>query len=162
LPSLRGVKTKELMALRKSSQKKLVVLLAESDVLVRFALAEHLRSCDIIVVEAVNADDAKAILVAGPEIKILMSDAQLAGEASGFDLAQWVRRHRTGIEIVLTGSLASKVEAAVAIAARTPECVSGSDAATLTSKLNAMLAERKRRLRPQPKGAPTRRRRKRA
>ncbi|MEZ5962105.1 MAG: hypothetical protein R3C30_17025 [Hyphomonadaceae bacterium] len=149
------------MAARKSSPKKLSVLLVEADVLVRFALADHLRACEITVVEAVNADDAKAILIAGPKIHVLLSDAQLAGEGSGFVLAQWVRRHRPGIEVMLTGSIASKVEAAVELASRMPACASGGDA-KLATKLSAMLAERKRRLRQQPKSAPVRRRTRRA
>lgn len=150
------------MAPRKTSPDKLCVLLVEADVLVRFALADHLRGCEIAVVEAVDADDAKAILVAGPKIDVLLSDAQLAGEGSGFVLAQWVRRHRPGIEVTLTGSIASKVEAATELTARTPACAPGGDAPKLAAKLNAMLAERKRRLRQQPKGAPVRRKTRRA
>lgn len=150
------------MAALKISRTKLCVLLVEADVLVRFALAEHLRVCDITVAEAVDANDAKAILVAGPQIDVLLSDAQLAGEDSGFVLAQWVRRHRPAIEVALTGSIASKVAAVVEISARVPECRPGVDAAKLEAKLNAMLAERKRRLRQQPKGAPVKRRFRRA
>jgi len=150
------------MAPRKSSPKKLTVLLVEADVLVRFALADHLRACEITVVEAVNADDAKAILVAGPKIHVLFSDAQLAGEGSGFVLAQWVRRHRPGIEVVLTGSILSKVDAATELTSRMPACAPSGDASKLTAKLNTMIAERKRRLRQQPKGAPVRRRTRRA
>ncbi|ANP47656.1 response regulator [Candidatus Viadribacter manganicus] len=93
------------MAARRSP-KKIAILLVEADVLVRFAIGEHLRACSVTVIEAVNGDDAKAILLAGPEVDVLMSDTQLAGEGSGFVLAQWVRRHRPSIEAVLTGSLA--------------------------------------------------------
>ena len=150
------------MASKKTSPKKTTLLLVESDVLVRFALAEHLRVCEITVIEATDADDAKAVLVAGPEIHIMLSDAQLAGEGSGFVLAQWVRRHRPAIEAILTGSLTSKAQAVTDIAARMPACRPHGDAAQLAAKLAAMLAERKRRLRQQPKGAPTKRRRQRA
>lgn len=150
------------MASKNTPQKKTTVLLVEADVLVRFAVAEHLRACSITVVEAVNADDAKAILVAGPEIHILLSDTQLAGEGAGFVLAQWVRRHRPAIETILTGSLANKAQAAAELAARMPECAPHTDAAKLLTTLNAMLAERKRRLRQQPKSAPARRKRQRA
>ncbi len=45
------------MATRKTSPKTFSVLLVEADVLVRFALAEHLRACNIVVVEAVDAGD---------------------------------------------------------------------------------------------------------
>lgn len=149
------------MAVKKQT-KTATVLLVESDVLVRFTLAEHMRVCDITVIEAVNADDARAILVAGPEINIMLSDAQLAGGGSGFVLAQWVRRHRPSIETILTGSLFSKAQAASEITARMPDCKPQADAAQLTAKLNVMLAERKRRLRQQPKSAPMKRRRQRA
>jgi DNA-binding NtrC family response regulator len=148
------------MASRKSSPKQQTVLLVESDVLVRFALAEHLRACEILVIEAASADDAKAVLVAGPAIHLLLSDAQMAGE--GFVLAQWVRRHRPKIEIILTGSVASKAQAAAEIAARVPHCKPNGDAAALNARIKAMLAERTRRLRPQPKSAPVRRKRQQA
>lgn len=148
------------MVTRKSPTK--TVLLVEADVLIRFAIAAHLRTCNLIVIEAVNADDAKAILVAGPKINILLSDTQLAGEGSGFVLAQWVRRHRPAIETILTGSITNKAQAAADVVARMPECNPGMDAQGLAAKLNAMLAERKRRLRQQPKSAPQKTKRKRA
>lgn len=151
------------MATRKSPRKiEMTLLLVEADVLVRHALAEHLRACDITVIEAVNADDAKSILIAGPAIDVLLSDSQLAGEGSGFVLAQWVRRHRANIDVRLTASLESKVLAAAEIVAQHPDCKPTSDATKLAAKLNGMLAERKRRLRQQPKSAPARRKRQRA
>jgi DNA-binding NtrC family response regulator len=152
----------ELMPARKAAPSKKTLLLVEADVIIRFAIADYLRSCDLTVIEAASADDAKAILVAGPDVDILLSDAQLAGEGSGFVLAQWVRRHRPEIEIVLTGSTTAKAQAAAAIAARMPDCKPPSDAQNLASKLNAMIAERKRRLRPQPKTSPLKPRSKRA
>jgi DNA-binding NtrC family response regulator len=152
------------MATRKSSPRptRRTVLLVEADVLVRFAIGDYLRACEITVVEAVNADDAKAVLVAGPAIDVLLSDSQLADEGSGFVLAQWVRRHRPGTEIILTGSIASKAHAAATIAARDPDCKPDGDGGKLATKLSTMLAERKRRLRQQPKSAPVKHKRRRA
>jgi DNA-binding NtrC family response regulator len=153
---------KELMVSSKSSTRALTVLLVEADVLVRFALGDHLRGCGITVVEAVNGDDARAVLVAGPEIHVLLSDAQLAEAESGFALAQWVRRHRPELEILLTGSIMTKAQAVASLTARIPECRPDADAATLATRLNGMLAERKRRLRQQPKPAPIKRKRRQA
>jgi DNA-binding NtrC family response regulator len=151
------------MAIRKSPRKtEMTLLLVEADVLVRHALSEYLRDCDITVIEAVDADDAKAILVAGPAIDLLLSDSQLAGEGAGFALAQWMRRHRPHTEIILTASLESKAQTAAEIVARHPHCKPAGDAAKLAAKLNRMQAERKRRLRQQPKTAPAKRRRQRA
>ena len=136
-----------------SQSKKTTILLVEADVIVRFAIADYLRTCDLVVVEVGSADEARAILVAGPTINVLLSDAQLAGGGSGFVLAQWVRRHRPDIDVVLTASIASKAQAAAELAARDPVCRPPSDAAGLLARLNGMLAERKRRLRQQPRAA---------
>jgi DNA-binding NtrC family response regulator len=141
------------MPARKAAPRSKTILLVEADVIVRFAIADYLRTCDLAVIEAVSADDAKAILVAGPKINILLSDAQLAGGGSGFVLAQWVRRHRAQVEVILTASVESKAQAAAELVARLPECRPPSDAQTLAAKLNGMLAQRKRRLRPQPSNA---------
>jgi DNA-binding NtrC family response regulator len=138
---------------------KTTVLLVEADVIVRFALADYLRGCELRVIEAVSADDARAILVAGPRIHILLSDAQLAGAGSGFVLAQWVRRHRPDVEVLLTASLEGKAHTAAELLGRVPECAPKFDASALASKVAAMLAERKRRVRQQPKTATARRKR---
>lgn len=139
-----------------SRSKKTKILLVEADVIVRFALGDYLRACDLLVIEAVNADDAKAIFVAGPKVTLLLCDAQLADHGSGFVLAQWVRRYRPEVEVLLTASIASKAQAAAELAARLPECRPPNDAQGLTANINAMLAERKRRLRQQPRSATTR------
>jgi CheY-like chemotaxis protein len=130
----------------------LSVLLVEADVIVRFALAHHLRGCGHTVIEVVSGTEARAVLLAGPAVEVVLADAQLAGDDNGFALAQWVRRHRKSIDVVLTGTLAHKVQVACEF------CVDGDradqDAQGLTSRIQAMLAERKRRLRPAPKTAP--------
>ncbi|MGQ0533051.1 MAG: hypothetical protein ACT4OF_10235 [Caulobacteraceae bacterium] len=138
---------------------KTTILLVEADVIIRFVIADYLRACDVVVIEAGSADDAKAILVAGPSIAFLLCDAQLAGEGSGFVLAQWVRRHRPATEVMLTASVTSKAQVAADLTSRLPECKPPSDAAGLAAKLNGMLSERKRRLRQQSKTAAVKRNR---
>jgi CheY-like chemotaxis protein len=128
------------------------VLLVEADVIVRFALAHHLRSCGCTVIEVVSGAEARAVLLAGPKVDVVLADAQLAGDDNGFALAQWVRRHRKSIDVILTGTLAHKVQVACEF------CIDGDhadkDAEGLLSRVQAMLAERKRRLRPTPRTAP--------
>lgn len=129
------------------------VLLVEADVIVRFALGQHLRLCGCTVIEVVSGAEARAVLLAGPKVDVVLADAQLAGDDNGFALAQWVRRHRKSIDVILTGALAHKVQVACEF------CVDGdradTDAQQLTSRIQTMLAERKRRLRPTPKTAPS-------
>lgn len=97
-----------------------VILLADDEVIVRLGLARHLRGCGFDVIEASGAADAKIVLQRGPSIDILFADARLAGPDSGFALAQWTRRYRKHIEIILTGSLAHKSEAAAQLCGQGP------------------------------------------
>lgn len=136
------------------------ILLVEADVIVRFALAQHLRVCGCTVIEVVSGTEARAVLLAGPAVQVVLADAQLAGDDNGFALAQWVRRHRKEIDVILTGTLAHKVQVACEF------CVDGDradrDAQKLTSRIQSMLAERKRRMRPAPKTTPIAPKRKRS
>jgi CheY-like chemotaxis protein len=126
------------------------VLLVESDVIVRFVLAEYLRACGAKVIEAPSAQDAKAVLIVGSGVSVdtLMCDAQLAGDENGFALAQWVRRHRPNVEVILTSSIANKADAAGEFCDRYPDRVRLSDSPALATRINNMLTERKRRMRP--------------
>jgi CheY-like chemotaxis protein len=136
------------------------VLLVEADVIVRFALAQHLRGCGHTVIEVISGTEARAVLLAGPAVDVVLADAQLAGDDNGFALAQWVRRHRKSIDVILSGTLAHKVQVACEF------CVDGDkadqDAQGLTSRIQAMLAEYKRRVRPAAQTAPAVSKRKRS
>lgn len=135
-----------------SSDGRRTILLVEADVIVRFALAQQMRTCGCTVIEVVSGTEARAVLLAGPSVDVVLADAQLAGDDNGFALAQWVRRHRKSIDVILTGTLAHKVQVACQF------CVDGDkadhDARGLATRIESMLAERKRRLRPAPKTAP--------
>lgn len=135
------------------------VLLADGDVIVRLALGEYLRACGLTVLEAATGEEAKAILQSGMSIDSLFCDAQLPGTENGFALAQWVRRYRPAIHVVLTTSLESKTEAAGRFCA--PDGKGHSDLAGLSARIRAMQAERQRRARPpsSTKTIPAKRRR---
>lgn len=88
------------------------ILVAEDDVIVRIAIAEYLRECGFRVIEASGGLEAKKVLLEGPEVNLLFADARLAGDDNGFALAQWARRFRPKIAVVLTANLEAKAEAA--------------------------------------------------
>ena len=48
-----------------ASQKPAVLLLVEDEVLIRLALADHLRECGFTVLEAASVDEAKAFFTEG-------------------------------------------------------------------------------------------------
>ena len=124
-----------------------IVLLAEEHVIVRLALAGHLRGCGFTVYEAATSMEARSILLTGPKIDMLMADARLAGPDSGFALAQWVRRHRPGVEVVLTGVLSGKALAATEVCDKHHKRSNPQDGPALTERIRIMLAEHERRTR---------------
>jgi CheY-like chemotaxis protein len=89
-----------------------VILVVEDEVLVRMAIAEYLRDCGHKVFEAGTGDEAVRILSSPAAVEIVFSDVQMPGETDGFALAQWVRRERPGVKVVLTSGVARAVEAA--------------------------------------------------
>ncbi len=125
--------------------KRKTILLAESEVVTRLALAEYLRGCGLKVLEATSGAEAKAVLQAGFDVDVLFSDAELAGPDSGFALAQWVRRYRRHVQVILTGSVAHKAQSAVSFCSD-PDA--DADSAALAARIHAMAAELRRRSRP--------------
>ena len=120
------------------------ILLVEDDVVLRLGIAGHLRGCGFLVLEASGSKEARHILQAGPRIDILMSDAQLAGADSGFALAQWVRRYRPNVKVLLTSSTANKVETAGSLCSHRPR----HDVKRLEARLHEMMSQRARRKPP--------------
>lgn len=126
-----------------AKEKNHVVLLTEKDVIVRFAIAQHLRLCGWSVIEAASAREAMAIFMAGAKVDVLFCDAQLAEGATGFALAQWVRSNRRNVEILLTGGVLGKAEAAEQLCSRR----NGKPAAhadRLADQIKSMMAARER------------------
>ncbi len=82
------------------------VLVVEDEILVRTAIAEYLRHCGYRVVEAASADEAMTVLQeTAIQVDIVFSDIKMPGSIDGFGLSKWVREHKPGLQIILTGTL---------------------------------------------------------
>lgn len=88
------------------------ILLVEDEVLIRMAVADYLRDCGYRVTEAANADEAIKVLNTNARIDVVCSDIQMPGTLDGFGLAQWVRRERPGLRIVLVSGVSRAAEVA--------------------------------------------------
>jgi len=89
------------------------VLVVEDEVYVRMIISEYLRGCGYKVIEAANADEALIVLQAHDiPVDVVFSDIEMPGSMDGFALAQWVRTHRPGLEVMLAGSVKRAVSAA--------------------------------------------------
>jgi CheY-like chemotaxis protein len=89
-----------------------LVLVVEDEWIVRMAVADQLRGCGYRILEAANADEAKATLDANDQVAIVFSDVQMPGSIDGFGLARWVRQHRPGIRVILTSGVVRAHEVA--------------------------------------------------
>ncbi len=65
------------------------------------------------VIEVANANEAILIL-SEPELKVdlVLSNVKMPGSMDGFGLAQWMRKEKPGVPIILAGSPAKAADAA--------------------------------------------------
>lgn len=89
------------------------VLVIDGDIVSRHEIADYLRHCGYVVVEAASTDEAM-IALAEPAlgIDVVLCDVAAIGARSGFELAQWVREHRPELEVRLAGTLENAAKTA--------------------------------------------------
>ena len=120
------------------------ILVVEDEVLVRMPIAQYLRDCGYKVIEAVSADEAMAVLLHRETVvDVVFSDIEMPGAIDGFGLAKWIREHRPGLDVVLTGTIPRTVENAKEL------CEAGTvpkpyEAQVVHNHIRRLLAARKR------------------
>jgi len=100
----------------KAAAPPLTILVVEDEVLIRFVIADYLRECGYRVHEAVNAEEAIAILES-PEVAvdIVFSDVEMPGSMDGFALARWIRAHKSGVQVILTSGVERSADIAATL-----------------------------------------------
>ena len=122
-----------------------VVLMVESDVLVRRPIAEYLRDCGYKVVESGSTDEALLILTAAAVIvEVVLADARAPGEQDGFALARWVRQNRPGVHVILAGTVAAHAKEAADLCEDGPHLAKPYDPQLLVDRIKRGLAARDR------------------
>jgi CheY-like chemotaxis protein len=91
------------MALDRST---ITVLVVEDEVLPRLDLVDTLRSAGQEVLEASNADEALGYLQNAQRIDVVITDIQLGGGLTGWDVAEKFRAARSDVAIVYTSGSA--------------------------------------------------------
>lgn len=81
------------------------VLVVEDEMLVRMGVADYLRDCGYHVVEAGSGDEAVIVLKTDARIDVVFTDITMPGTLNGFGLAQWVRRERPEVRVILTSGV---------------------------------------------------------
>lgn len=127
------------------------VLVADDDVLARIAIAEYLRDCGYRVIEASGGLEAKTVLTHVADVHVLFADTRLAGDDNGFALAQWARRNRPNMQVLLSTGLTRKSEAAASLCSHHATSLPASH---LRERIEAMGARHGRRVRNTPRSKP--------
>jgi DNA-binding NtrC family response regulator len=121
------------------------VLIVEADILIRHPLSEYLRECGYVVVEAVNAEEARALLSEDKvPVDIVLADVNPSGD-SGFVLASWIRANRPGLKIILAGTVMKATEKAGDLCEDGPALVKPYDHRLVLDNIRRSMAQRGRR-----------------
>ncbi|MBI2737178.1 MAG: response regulator [Rhodospirillales bacterium] len=117
-----------------------VILVVEDEVLVRSIVAAYLRGCGFDVIEAGGADEAIRVLQAEVRVDIVFSDVNMPGSMDGFGLAQWVRRERPWLKVILTSGAARTAKEAGDLCETGPIFAKPYDHAELEQHIRTLLA----------------------
>jgi DNA-binding response OmpR family regulator len=121
-----------------------VILIVEEDVLVRHPLAEYLRECGYKVAEAVDADEARQLLVRGPGgIDMVLVHATAETDRS-FTFASWVRGKYPEIQVILAGTLTKATEKAASLCEDGPALTKPYDHKLVLAHIRRLRAARDR------------------
>lgn len=123
-----------------------IVLLIEGDIVARFPLAQYLRQCGFVVVEAVDADEAKVALKT-PAMKIEVVIADMASEGVDFSLRHWARTENLDVRILLAPTLDRLVEHAGVLCNQGPARAKPYEHHLLRDQIRQAMARRERALR---------------
>jgi DNA-binding NtrC family response regulator len=120
------------------------ILIVEEDLLVRTPLAEYLRQCGYLVLEASSTADARTLLEdSARRVDIVLAEVK-SGEAAGFALASWVRTHLPNTQVVLAGTIATATEKAGDICQEGPALSKPYDHRLVLDYIQRLLAARDR------------------
>ena len=78
------------------------VLVVEDEMVLRLRAVDIVEDAGFTAVEAVNADEALAILEERSDIALLFSDIQMPGSMNGLGLAHWITETLPDVKVLLT------------------------------------------------------------
>ena len=121
------------------------ILIVEEDLLVRTPLAEYLRECGYLVLEASTTRDARILLEDGSRrVDIVLAEVKSGEPSGGFALASWVRTHLPDTQVVLAGTIATATEKAGDICQKGPALSKPYDHRLVLDHIQRLLAARDR------------------
>jgi CheY-like chemotaxis protein len=82
------------------------IVVVDGDVLVRHAIADYLRQCGYVVIEASSTDEAMIVLNdESLSVDAVLCDAEAPGAQNAFQLRAWAAEHHKHVEWALAGNV---------------------------------------------------------
>jgi CheY-like chemotaxis protein len=103
-------------------------------------IADYLRDCGYRVVEADNGDEAVSVLESDARIDVVFTDITMPGTLNGFGLAQWVRRERPEVRVILTSGISRTAQEARDLCAHGPLVAKPYDYGEVERHIRTLLA----------------------
>ena len=98
------------------------VLVIDGDVLVRHAIADYLRNCGYVVIEAATTDEAVIVLERGTLIvHAALCDAEAPGSLNPFEFRTWAQKQANCPHVALAGTIESAAQKAAELCEEGPE-----------------------------------------
>jgi DNA-binding response OmpR family regulator len=119
-----------------------LLLIVETDVLVRTAVADYLRECGYTVLEATNSKEAIALLQSSPDIRVVLVDFGSPDVLDGFSLVQWIRREKPEAKVVMTAGIVRTAQTAGDLCAGGPLLRKPYHHQELERRIRQLLADR--------------------
>ena len=117
------------------------VLVVDDEVLLRMNLSDFLQECGFKVLEASSAGEAVDMVESYiGQIDLVFSDVVMPGEMDGFGLAQWLRKNRPGLPVVLCSGDSRKAETAHHLCAGEPFLTKPFDLHLALAKIRQLLS----------------------
>jgi CheY-like chemotaxis protein len=118
------------------------ILVVDGDVIVRHAIADYLRDCGFVVIEASSTDEAVTVL--GEEslaVHAVLCDGEAPGSLNAFEFRLWANRQqgRKGVEIALAGNIEAAASKAAELCDHGPHLARPYDPQSVVAYIRRML-----------------------
>lgn len=121
-----------------------VVLLLETEAVARHALAQYLRECGYLVVEATSTDEAIAYFQGGDaSVDTALLDVRASGAENVFELARRIRSQYRA-EVVLVGAIETAAHKAAELCETGPTLARPYEHSAVLDLIKRLRAERDR------------------
>ena len=98
------------------------VLIVDSEIILRHALAEYLQHCGYTVAEAADTDEAMlALYETSLSIDVILCDVAVKGTRTGFEFVSYVRQQYPDLEVKLAGSIEAAADTAADLCSSGPD-----------------------------------------